>query len=199
MKKVILSLVAVVALAFGANAQTDKGSMFIGGSLGFSSDKEAAPNAESLTTFNIAPRFGYFVADNIAIGLGVGFDSRKPAVANAESATSFFINPFARYYVPTAGENFKFFAELGVNYSTGDFLTTTTTQDGNTETSEGSSFGVNLSPNFAFFPASNWAVEFGIKGLYFESTSFEGKEENKTTIGLDDRSLAPQIGINFFF
>jgi hypothetical protein len=197
MKKVILSLVAVVALAFGANAQTDKGSMFIGGTLGFSSEKVEGAD-ESATAFEIAPRFGYFVADNFAIGLGVGFTSTKEAVPNAEAATSFFVNPFARYYVPTAGENFKFFAELGVNYSTGDFLTT---QDGiiGAFPVEASAFGVNLSPNFAFFPASNWAIEFGIRGLYFDSINPEGDDNNITSFGLDARSLTPRIGINFFF
>ena len=74
MKKLLLSLVAVAGLVYGANAQTEKGKVILGGSVGFSSSKVEGA-AKSDVSFNIIPSAGFFVADNFAIGTGVAIDT----------------------------------------------------------------------------------------------------------------------------
>ena len=48
--------------------------MMISGAFGFGSESNGD---QKRTSFEIAPRFAYFVSDNIAVGAKIGFVSRK--------------------------------------------------------------------------------------------------------------------------
>lgn len=83
MKKMILSF-AFVAMGVAAFAQTEAGSIMLGGTLGFgsgggSTEVSGAPagngsiDAPKTSTFTFAPSAGYFIADNLAIGAGIAF------------------------------------------------------------------------------------------------------------------------------
>ncbi len=61
MKKFLLSTFVLAVMAFAASAQTQKGTMLLGGSAGFNS-------TDGNTTWNISPSLGTFVKDNLAIG-----------------------------------------------------------------------------------------------------------------------------------
>ena len=79
MKKVLLSAVALLAFGF-ANAQEEgkgnggfaKGDVFVSGAVTFGSSKTGDFKANA---FEIAPKVGYFVTENIAVGASVGFQS----------------------------------------------------------------------------------------------------------------------------
>ncbi len=94
---------AVLAIAFSASAQTEKGRWLVGGNAGFSSSKAGGASA-SVSSFNINPNAGYFVADNIAVGAGVGFTSATGGFS------AFAAAPFVRYYFLPLGTNAKLFA-----------------------------------------------------------------------------------------
>ena len=76
MKKLLLTLTAVTALAFASQAQTEQGKVIVGGGIGFSSN-EVKDSGSKTTSFNIQPNVGYFVSDNIAIGAGIGYNWSK--------------------------------------------------------------------------------------------------------------------------
>lgn len=127
MKKIILSAVALMAFSL-SHAQEDasgtgfsQGDVFLSGSAGFSSTKTGD---QEHNVFNIVPRAGYFVNNNIAIGLQVGYS--KDAATNVgpvtgelldTDMTTIEVGAFGRYYF-TPANNFSLFVDLSVSYGT---------------------------------------------------------------------------------
>ena len=87
MKKFFLSALLAVSVV-GVRAQSiAAGTVSLGGSIGYSSNTEKSDYKSNNTTysneythsqFQFSPSFGYFVADNLAIGLSLGYGRRKP-------------------------------------------------------------------------------------------------------------------------
>lgn len=128
MKKLILSMAAVVAFAFTTEAQTRKGTIL----LGAGSD---LTNTE-WTDLQITPKVGFFVQDGVAIGAIVNFsnrtqDEKDPANPTTEvslSSSNMTLGAFVRYYVSN-----NVFAELEVASNSSktdqyDFLTALRTE-----------------------------------------------------------------------
>ena len=76
MKKLLFAAVAV--FAFGAaNAQEEsnegfsKADVFVSGSFGFGSQKNTADGNYKESNFEVMPRVGYFVSENIALAIEV--------------------------------------------------------------------------------------------------------------------------------
>jgi len=103
MKKIILSLAAVLAFALTSDAQTRKGTVLLGAGSQLS-DSE-------WTTLAITPQVGYFVQDGIAIGALINFQSenvdKKAYELNNSTAE---IGVFSRYYVSN-----NLFAEVALS------------------------------------------------------------------------------------
>jgi hypothetical protein len=84
MKKIILSL-AMIAAGAASYAQTEAGSIMIGGTLGFgtsggsteisgtSTPADGSVDAPKTNTLTIAPSAAYFIQDNLAVGAGISF------------------------------------------------------------------------------------------------------------------------------
>ncbi|MFC6996930.1 outer membrane beta-barrel protein [Rufibacter roseus] len=68
MKKVFFTIFLFSCLIASAQAQTEKGARLIGGSGSLYIDTEGPDNT---TALSLTPRFGTFVADNIALGTGI--------------------------------------------------------------------------------------------------------------------------------
>ena len=102
MKKILVTLAAIAALSFSANAQ-----YFVGGSIGLSSDggKYTQDNTSVKKTskfnFTIAPNVGYYFADNFLAGVrfGVALDkTTTPGLTETvKSEFNWAIQPYARY------------------------------------------------------------------------------------------------------
>jgi hypothetical protein len=126
MKKIDVITVFLFLICIGfVNAQTDKGRMLLGASsdlgltgsdlldFGYSSTKSkldgasyVEDNTTKITNISLLPKFGYFVADNLALGLDFTFASAKAkggGLSNSESTSRLLsTGPFVRYYIPTA-------------------------------------------------------------------------------------------------
>jgi len=125
MKKPALLITAlfVAALSLGAQPQLKKGNLLLSVtstismdgawgselmSLGFSNTKykygsDPAEDAYKCTHYNLLPRAGYFVMDNLAVGLEAVISGYKEKSANDYdnwSESMFGAGPFARYYYP---------------------------------------------------------------------------------------------------
>jgi outer membrane protein len=108
MKKITILMIAMCATV-GAYAQFNQGRMLVGGSLAFQSvtskskfDGQTTTDGKS-TDFSIAPQFGYFVIDNLAVGATLDFSLSKwdAEQGNDESTvTAFEFEPTVRYYLP---------------------------------------------------------------------------------------------------
>ena len=92
MKKIILSLAAVLAFTLTSDAQTRKGTVLLGAGSQFSE--------QNINTLAITPKVGYFVQDGIAIGALVNFhnDNTDKGAYELNDNTA-EIGVFGRYYV----------------------------------------------------------------------------------------------------
>lgn len=179
-----------------ASAQTEKGKVLVGGSIGFGTEKSDVSGAESSTSFDIAPKAGYFVSDNIVIGLGLGYEYDKSASDYKSDYVS--VAPFGRYY-KSLSDQFKFFGELSVPLEFGSF------KDDDVKMGESTSIGVALAPGFAFFPTKKIGIELAFTGLAFQNYQEKDADGDK----IDSRSgnsfniganfFAPRLGVTFHF
>lgn len=197
MKKLLLTLTAISAITFAANAQTEKGKIVLGGQVGFAGTSIKDTDVKT-TGFNIIPQVGYFVADNIAIGTGVGYSWNKQETDKDNDATNaaFVVSPYGRMYSKNDGP-VKFFGQVsvpmswGTNKVNGDKVGTT------------ANYGVELAPGIAYFPTSNIGIELKVRGLYYNNGTAKNEiTDNKVTTnsyGLDANSLAPSLGVQFHF
>lgn len=194
MKKLFLTLSAAVAVTFAANAQTEKGKTILGGTVGYDYTKVKDVDGSD-QSFSIVPNVGVFVSDNIAVGLGFGYQwSQDDDGTDKDKVGAFQAAPFARLY--KGDGNFKFFGQLSVPMSWG------TAKTNDTKVATTANYGAELSPGFAFFPTDKIGIEFSVRGLYYENSSYKPEGGEKTSanrFGLNADSFAPKIGIQFYF
>jgi len=213
MKKLLLSLIAVSALAFSTQAQTEKGNFMIGGNVQVSSDKQDDADKAN-TNFTINPSVGYFISNNFAVGTGIGYQFSKTHTTNVTGGNitaidtrkneAFVVSPFARYY-KGASEQFKFFGQLSVPMAFGN--TKTGDADGNNyvKTNKYNSIGVALSPGVAFFPGKKFGIEFSVEGISYNNYSVKDGNDNdiigggSKSFNLGANFFNPNIGVQFYF
>ena len=205
MKKLLLSLIAVSALAFTTQAQTEKGKFSLGGDVELNSDK-AQGAAKSNISFTVLPTVGYFVADNFSVGTGVGYEFAKAyvgagATASSLKNTAFVVSPFARYYKGIT-EQFKFFGQLSVPMSFGNTKVGDANGDNFTKVSKDTNVGVALSPGFAFFPSKKFGIEFSVNGISYNDATLKDNNDNKIggskNFNVGANFFAPKIGVQFY-
>lgn len=201
MKKLLLSLVAVSALAFSTQAQTEKGKFIVGGNVGLNSTKvDGADKADF--RFNVVPSVGYFVSDNFAVGTGVGYNYNKQ-VSEGALTQSFEVAPFGRYYVGLS-DQFKFFGQLSVPMNFGNVKDVNeTTGDVGDKVGTVTQIGVKLSPGFAFFPTKRVGIEVSVDGLGYQNSTLKdeltGAKVKVNSFGLDASTITPKLGVMFHF
>ena len=204
MKKLILSLTVVVALALSANAQTEKGKWILGGAAAYESGKSGA-DAKASQSLSIIPNIGYFVSDNFALGTGIGYSYQKTGFSSSTGQNSaVVINPFGRYYV-SLSDQFKFFGQASVPLSFGTVKSVDVNGNTGAKTGSSTSIEVALSPGFAFFPTKKIAVQLALAGIAYRNYSVEDASGDEiANAGYESFSIgtnffAPQVGIQFHF
>ena len=202
MKKLLLSLLAVSALAFSTQAQTEKGNFVVGGSVNFNSDKVDGAS-KSNNNFSILPSAGYFVAENIAIGTGIGYTTGKTyGTTSSAQSSAFVVAPFARAY-KGVNDQFKFFGQLAVPMAFGNNKIGDVNGDNMTKTGKINTIGVALSPGVAFFPSKKFGIELSVDGISYNDYKTEDANGNKIggsknfNIGAD--FFSPNLGVQFYF
>lgn len=194
MKKIVLSAIAVMAFGF-ANAQEStgkgfsKGDIFISGSVGITSDKTGDDKS---TGFEITPKVGFLVTDNIAIGGKIGFGSLKSedAGGDTEDLSRLTVGAFGRYYF-TPASDFSLFGELGVDY---------TSEDDKLNDFKANEIGANLGLGLSYFVSSNFAIEATWAGLGYTSNDNGGDGADKTnSFGLGANLDSINFGVLYKF
>lgn len=183
MKKIILTAIAVLGFTF-ANAQTGgfaKGDAFISGALTVGSVKTGD---DKTTTFEIEPKVGYFVTENIAIGGKLGYKSIK------DLSDAFKVGAFGRYYLAPASQ-FSVFGQAGLDYSN--------IKDKVTD-AKANEFGVNVGLGLSYFLSNHFAIEVVWAGLGYSVNDNGGdgaKKTNTFNFGSDLRAV--QFGVVYKF
>jgi len=169
MKKTLL-IAAVAVFGFtNVNAQEEQtfgfaeGDIILEGNVGFNSQNDKNIEEES-SSFNISPKVGYFINDDLALGARLSYTSFKEEVAGTETEdqSGFGAGVFGRYYFLDLGERFKTFTEFGVGFASNkdkinDF-------DVNT-------IGAGLDLGINYFVTENIALTFGLRNVLSFSSS----------------------------
>ena len=186
-------MTAAAVFAFGfANAQEggfSKGDVFVTGSFGIMSEKEG--NLKS-TGFEFAPKAGFFVTSNIAVGGTLGYANLKEENGNlkTEDRSQFNIGAFGRYFF-TPASKFSLFGELGVNHSS---------INNNINDAKEKEIGANVGLGLNYFVSKNFSIEATWAGLGFSSNDNGGNGADKTNsfgIGADLSSI--NFGLTYKF
>ncbi|SMC59766.1 outer membrane beta-barrel protein [Pedobacter nyackensis] len=219
MKNILIFAVLLCIFSLQAKAQTEKGTIILGGNVSFSTHKYKIGQNEQKMNYSYASlRSGYFVNNNLAIGLGLIYNhtiSKSNAnvldgnkIQSKQTRQSYGLAPFARYYF-NISEKFKIFTEVAINGNIGDskYVFSEDQAYAYNPDYKFKGFGVAAKPGLAFFPVKKLAIEFSFPMLSYQkgfsksesdeaSTSFkENGEEFK--IGID--TFKPEIGVYFHF
>lgn len=202
MNRTILSTLVLGLLSFGALAQRTAGTLALGGgaSVRFTKNEAGANNTVKATNISFLPNVGYFIADDFAIGMELSLSTSSTESNNQTSnGTSYSVGPAARYYKQIGSTPLTIFGQAGIYFGGGKNEVTTGPV---TSELKSSSFGIYVSPGFAYFFNEHWAGE-----LYFNGFSYSGVDPNKdanadksTTFSFGLNSLAPSgLGIRYHF
>ena len=195
MKKVLLSAVAILGFTF-ANAQEEattsnggfaQGDVFVSGALTLNSSKTGD---FKMNSFVVAPKVGYFVTENIAIGGMLAYSNDKVELGNSATNSGFGVGAFGRYYFTPANQ-FSLFANLGLDYSSMENKL-------NDVKVNGIDAGLGLGMNY--FVSSNFSIEAGVAVLGFSSEKPDVTgADGSTSFNFGGDWRAVTFGVNYKF
>ncbi|MCD7973665.1 MAG: porin family protein [Candidatus Azobacteroides sp.] len=201
MKK-LFTLALVALFAMGVSAQ--QGSMYLGTSgisfwngdddlqskflTGFSYTD--VDDLGKVTSFGLAPEFGYFIADNMAIGISVGFtySSIDPEGVDSYSCTSFGVAPYFRYYLVQSG-NFGFYLQGGLQFSTSKY---------DYDDAESTNyFNVGILPGISYSFSDRFCATASFGWLGYENIKQDDYKVNQFGLALDASALNLGLQVKF--
>ncbi|WP_299098013.1 outer membrane beta-barrel protein [uncultured Winogradskyella sp.] len=200
MKKVLLTAAIAVFGLTNMNAQEDEktfgfseGDFFVEGNVSFNSENDKNIDEKS-NEFNISPKVGYFINDDLAIGAELLFASSKTELdgTDVSDSSGFGVGAFGRYYFLDLGERFKTNAEFGVGY---------TSMENNLNEVKQNTFEAGLGLGINYFVTEKIALTFGLKNIlsFYSTKSDEDGAEAETGFGLGFGDVANPFGGNASF
>ena len=200
MKKIILSLTALLSIAF-VNAQSksegfSKGSIYVSGGFGFNSTNDKDTELKS-SSYKFSPSAAYFVTSNLAVGAKLNFGGGSKDVQVNDTTTATTKNSttgfgvFGRYYF-TPASKFSVYANLGVDYNS----TKPNTDDDFKE----NELGIAITPGINYFLSNHFSMEASYGRLGYTSTkSNVSGAKGTTSFGLDLDLSTISFGLNYKF
>jgi len=152
MKKLLLAVALLIATI--TNAQ--KGSILLGGNVGFDSEKIGDSKA---TNFEFSPKVGYQFADNWTIGAEGAIGSLD--VKGSEKTENYKIGGFVRYST-SLSELFSFYADLGAGYQ-------------NTSLNNAKGMYASFDPGLFINMKRGFGLNFSIGGITYDN--LDGKND----------------------
>jgi hypothetical protein len=179
MRKSILFIAAIVFIHNCAHAQIKKGSVFLGGSFGITTQKIEIANSTNIQknqAFNINPSAGIAFRQNTILGLGLLYTRslNKVEPTLKQETKSYGISAFIRKY-KMLGNNFYIFGDGSISYNKGETEIKTNpngSQQQNTKTA-----GLAFYPGIAFAVNRRFHLEAGLSNLvYFNYSVNKGSD-----------------------
>lgn len=170
MKKMLL----ILALSVFGFANAQKGTILVGGNIGFSStNRDFQTGKDKNNQFNFSPRVGYQFNDNWTVGGEFVVASSKTeyeGITETESKlTNFKAGAFLRYSVPLS-EIFSVFADLGAGFQ--NEKSTTYMETGSSK-SKGDGIYADITPALFINMKKGFGLNFSIGGLGYEALSYD--------------------------
>lgn len=210
MKKIILTL-ALMAFAFGANAQ-----FVIGGNLnvnhGVTTHDDDYNFGTTTNNISILPKVGYQLNKDMQVGVQLGWDysyTRNYTGGGDDDYTSgantseIVINPYFRYNFAT-WKKLTFFAEANLRFGLGLETTTHTVVAGNETTTDNGdnyiSLGLGVVPgiNYAFSKKFSMDIYINLASLGWSMTDGDDWGDHNWHLGVDANSQTLNAHLNNF-
>ena len=195
-------MAAVAMIATTAQAQEEtfgfgEGDVLLEGNLSFSSTKDNNID-EKESGFTFAPKAGYFLNDNFAVGIQLNVANNKFENNSGETKNNEFgAGVFGRYYFLDLGQRFKTYGEIDLGFNS------MKSENGPIE-SKASGFGAGLGLGINYFVTEKIAINFALTDILSYS-SFKPKDgEAINSFGLQVNELnnffsTAQFGLTFKF
>jgi len=171
MKKMLL----ILALSVFGVANAQKGTILVGGNIGYTSEKIDRPIAEVKTnTFEFSPKVGYQFHENWTVGAEFSIQSSKNNNGGSEGKfNAFRTGAFVRYTVPLS-DTFSVFADLGAGFQNEK---TKNYQDGLlVSTDKGSGLYAGITPALFINMKKGFGLNFSIGGLGYETLNWDNQD-----------------------
>ncbi|MBF4517704.1 outer membrane beta-barrel protein [Flavobacterium sp. ANB] len=152
MKKLLLAVVLFVTTI----ASAQKGSVLLGGNVGFSSEKIGNTKAED---FEFSPKVGYQFTDNWTAGVEGSIVNSK--ITGFGKSETYKIGGFVRYSIPLS-ETFAFYTDLGAGYQ-------------NTSLNNAKGMYASLTPALFINVKRGFGLNFSIGGVNYDN--LDGKND----------------------
>ncbi|MBF4467079.1 outer membrane beta-barrel protein [Flavobacterium sp. LC2016-12] len=168
MKKILV--MAALAICSFANAQ--KGTILVGGNIGYTSDKtEYQFSEEKTNTFSFSPRVGYQFNDNWTVGgeFTVASSNDENTVREIK-ANAFKIGAFVRYSVPLS-QTFSVFADMGAGFQ--NAKRKVYGSDDSYSKTKADGMYVGITPALFINMKKGFGLNFSIGGLGYETMDVE--------------------------
>lgn len=163
MNRFFLTLFIGLFAATTAWAQPSKGSVLIGGNVGFASINQ---DGSSVTSIQFSPSAAFFTSNRFAVGGSVAVE----VLAGDADYSSVAVGPLARYYFNTNGPT-RFFGQGSLAWENVDF--------GGFGSQSGFGFGLGFGLDYFINP--NVAFE---AFLGYDFRNYEDTEDSSSTIGV---------------
>jgi hypothetical protein len=226
MKKKI-SLIIALTISSLAIAQVGKGTLMLGGNVGFNmagetTNRTTNPAGVTIETrtignnsWNFSPTVGYFLSDRNVLGLRLNLSStfvhRRSNGTTQENVNASGLGSelfFRHYYTIT--DNFFLFMEAGLGFATSSY---TDREDGDEPNQlvdgnyhKSTQMMINLGPGLAFFPSEKWGIDFTLNRFVAFRTQNDRVERPNGSVTTQDRSffslgagMMPSLGVHYFF
>lgn len=192
--KIVFTGIILLTACTVVRAQTEKGKFLLGGgsTLSFNtSNAKWEGDDESYKSSNIdfAPRFGYFIADNLAVGLELPVWHYW---SDNDKSTSIYCGPFLKYYF---GQN-RFRPYLSGATEFGKDKSEYTYSDGDVSESTVRSFRYSVGGGLGLFISEHTAIDLGIVYIHEDSRD---KYEDEPTMKGQQKGLDIEVGFVFLF
>lgn len=198
----LLFTVLLVAIT-KADAQIKKGSVFLGGNIGGSTQtvKRDGTKINKANGLVISPVFGKSIRENLIVGVDMGFsffeskNSANSTLYTASKSNNYSAGVFLRKYKAFGKSEFSMFVQgnLSMNYSNNDF----DIQNPYYSNTKNYSVGVSAYPGISYAVSKRLQLETGFNNLislsYFSET---GKLNNTPTITEKRNGVSVNTSLN---
>src|SRR5215218_4159663 len=118
MKKTLLLAFSLFLIATVSHAQITKGSVLLGGNIGFGGSKDEYGNQPEVHTFTFNPVLGIAVKENLVTGINIFYNHSKTTnnMPGKQEAGVTGGGLFVRKYVPL-GMKFYLYGQGNINYT----------------------------------------------------------------------------------
>jgi hypothetical protein len=188
MRKIFFFSSVFAFLTITLQAQINKGSVLLGGNIGFSTNKAKDTSLKNNSTY-LSPVVGIAVKENLIVGINFSYGHSKNnlnAPASEAEYKSYGAGVFVRKYVPL-GKGFYLFGETSLNYQ--DYSDTYTNPYQKVEL-KGQNMSINLYPGVSYAISKMLQLEFGLPQLVTVGYS-------KTQNIVNDATTQKTSGANF--